>query len=143
MAHHPSATNQNSIGFGLLGCLGGILLGIGGGALLVGLASWGIAINQPMPLHSITPADQPDLRVTVTEDFLNRYAEQPVDGAMTLDILPQNQLQVKTNSMVEVLGVTMSVQATGLFVVETIGPALQIRLLQTEVFGLDWFEPRL
>lgn len=136
--NHSPATNENSAGLGLLGCLGGILLGIAGGGLLLGLASWVIALNQPLPPSPIPPPGAPDLRVVVTEDFLNRYVEPPVEGTVRVDILPQNQVQVQTNSTVEVFGVPAPIQASGLFGLELIGPTTpRINLLSTEVFGLE------
>jgi hypothetical protein len=125
-------------GCGLLGCLGGVILGLFGGAFLAVAIALFLAISAPVPGMAPTAPGNPDIKITLTEDFLNRYAAaQPTEGTVEIDLKPANQVQINANTVADVLGLPVPVQITGLFQFEVTPQAVQISLLDTQVFGLD------
>jgi hypothetical protein len=134
---------DDSVGQGLLGCIGGILAGLlGGGVLLVGI-SLALALLALVPAASQTGTGS-DLRVTIGEASLNKFAQESAGGSVELDILPGNQVSFKTDTTVTAFGVAVPVQITGLFGLQiTAQSTLEVRLIKAEVAGFDLPQERL
>ena len=113
VTYQQYATINDPIGCGLLGCFGGTLLGLLGGILLVLVAAFTAALAAPMP--AVAPSAGPDLRIKLDEGFINRFAEQPTDGTIRIDILPNNQLAIIGTTTLESFGLQAPLQITGLF----------------------------
>ena len=137
MYQQPPSHN-NSVGCGLLGCLGGLIAGGVGGALLLVIIAFFVAVMAPDPVYTGNSPAGPELRVTLTEDFLNRYAEQPADGSISINVLPGNQVELTANTTIDAFGVPFPVQLIGLFGVVSNGRTLQVELLNTRVIGIDF-----
>lgn len=136
-AHVVSETQPKVTGYSWLGCLGGILAGLLGGAVLLIVLSIVNAVTTDLPPTSPTPPDQADLQITVDEAFLNRYIEQPVDGAASIDILPGNQARVVADTGVEVFGAIVPIQVIGTFALQPKGQTIEIVLIDTQISGFD------
>lgn len=111
---------------------------IGGGLLLVGIAL-ALALTAPQPALSPSAPDTPDLRVTLSEDFLNRFAKPPAQTETTVrvDLLPGNKIQLVVDTVVETLGVAIPVRLIGLLEVRLTGQTLEAHLIETQVEGLS------
>lgn len=132
----PSAP-PDSIGNGLLGCAGGILLGLLGGGFLLVLASLVIAVLAPTPTAPETVA-VPGLRVTMSEASLNQFAQRTAGGPVQLDLLPGNQINLTSDTSVTAFGVTMPVQITGRFGLQiTPQSTVEVRLIEAGVSGVE------
>jgi len=131
-------SNGDPVGCGLLGCLGGVILGLFGGAGLLVFITLNTATNASVPDVPPTFPNSPDLLITLDENFLNRFAEQPAAGSATVDILPGNQVLVMANTTVEAFGLLVPVQITGRFELQLSGQTLQVNLLDTQVLGIDF-----
>ncbi len=127
-AYTPYSPIDDPVGCGLLGCLGGVIFGLSGGIILAVLATLTAALVAPIPTLAPNPT-APDLRVTLSENFLNRFAEQPTDGTIRIDVLPNNQVAVIGNTTV----MNAPVQVTGLFELQFTGQMLQVRLINTQI----------
>jgi hypothetical protein len=129
--------SDDSIGYGLWGCAGGLLAGFFGGGLLLiflSLAS-AIATTVPVPAASQTT---PDVRVTLAEAALNQLAQNSADNQVQLDILPGNQVSLTADTSVSAFGVSMPVQVTGLFGISITGQSsLEVRLIDVQVSGME------
>lgn len=134
MTDQPSPTG--GAGCGLLGCLGGIFLGLATGALLVMVTALLAATGQVPTAIPPEPAP-PAIKISLTEEFLNRFMEQPQTGSIQIDVQPGNRVQVNANTVADVLGMPVPVQVAGLFEIQVNQAALQVNLLDTQVFGLD------
>jgi hypothetical protein len=138
---------ESSIGCGLLGCVGDLIVGFFGGGLLLILLSLAVAILSPDPPPPVRhpPADS---RLTVQEDFLNRFVQTSAQEASTqepstqegsvpegvqIDILPGRQFNIAVDTSVSVLGTTVPIQVVGLFELRLSGPTVEIHLLDTKV----------
>lgn len=132
--NQPPAASQSSVGCALAGCLGGLLLGFFGSALILIVLAFFSALDTPIapPLST-----NPDLDITLTEEFLNRFAQQSAADNISIDVLPGNRVQVLANTVVQVFGMQVPVQITGLFEIQLIGQSLQVVLLETQVAGID------
>ncbi|MCB0167259.1 MAG: LmeA family phospholipid-binding protein [Anaerolineae bacterium] len=120
-----------------LGCLGGLLTGLLGGAGLLIILSLINAVTTSLPPTNPTPPDQADLQITVDEAFLNRFIDQPVDGAASIDILPGNQARVVADMGVEVFGATVPIQVIGTFALQPKGQTIEIVLIDTQISGVN------
>jgi hypothetical protein len=131
MYNNPSS-RDSSLGCGFLGCLGDLI-----GAFLVGVVgliviSLGVALIAPVPAPA--PTATPDVRLTVSESYLNRFVRTATtDESVQVDILPGGQFRFIVDTTVAVLGVSIPVQLTGLFDVQSTGQSLEARLLETQV----------
>ncbi|GAB4452365.1 MAG: hypothetical protein Kow0031_34790 [Anaerolineae bacterium] len=141
-SYQEPPAHEDAVGCGLLGCLGGVVAGIAGGALLLLLAAFFMAVAAPDPAPA-APGSAPDLRVTLTEDFLNRYIIQPADSSVTVNVLPNNQFELTANTTVDAFGIQVPVQLVGLLQLTTNGQTPQVALLNTRVVGLDFELPGL
>jgi len=130
--HNDQSSVESSLGCGVLGCLGDLI-----GAFLVGvigliLLSLVVALIAPLPAP--TPIATPDVRLTVSESFLNRFMRtSTTDESVQVDILPGGQFKFIVNTSVSVLGTSVPIQLTGLFDLQTTGQSLEVRLLETQV----------
>jgi hypothetical protein len=134
---YESAPPHDSVGYGLLGCAGGILAGLLGGGILLLVTSLALALNAavlPVPASGATP----DLRLTVREEAFNQFAQSTAGTPVQLDLLPGNQVSLKADTTVSAFGMTVPVQITGLFGVQ-ISPqsSVEVRLIQANVSGVD------
>jgi len=120
-----------------LGCLGGLLFGLFGGAALAVIYTLATAVLAPDPQITPAPPTAAHLSITLTEDFLNRFVEQPANGSFKVDIQPDNRVQVNTGTVVQAMGVAVPVQVTGLFGLTATPQALQVKLLNTQVTGIN------
>lgn len=133
--HNDQSSVESSLSCGLLGCLGDLI-----GAFLVGvigliLLSLVVALIAPLPAP--TPTATPDVRLTVSESFLNRFVRTSVaDESVQVDILPGGQFKFIVDTSVSVLGASFPVQLTGLFDLQSTGQSLEVRLLETQVSEL-------
>ena len=131
------AISGDEAGWGIFGCLSGLILGTLGGVVLLVVASLLMALFGASPLPGPTPPGKPDLRVTLEENFINRFAAQPTAETVKLDVLPGNQVKLTVDTTVEALGLQVPVQLTGLFQVQYVGQTLQVALLDTQVVGVS------
>lgn len=128
---------EDSVGYGLLGCAGGILAGLLGGAILLLVASLLLALNTTVSPTTNT-GGAPDLRLTVREEALNKFAQSSSDVPVQLDLLPGNQVSMQADTTVSALGVTLPVQMSGLFGVQiTPQSSLEVRLIKANVSGVE------
>jgi hypothetical protein len=133
--YNHNSLSDDPVGCGLLGCVGGVIFGLfGGGGLLV-LASLLAALAAPVPAPASPPSPAADLRVTLDESFLNRFAEQPAAGSVTVDVLPGNRVNLVVNSSMEAFGLPVPVQIVGLFELQLNGNTLHVNLIDTQVSG--------
>ncbi len=136
MRHHSYSFDQDPVGCGLAGCLGGLLAGFAGGIVLLLIAALTAASVSAVP-EPAPDAATPDLRLTVDEAFLNRYAEQPAEGSVSIDILPGNQVQLIAHTTVQAFGLEAPVQINGLFAFQLTPQRLTIQLVDTQILGID------
>ena len=150
IGHHQHSFHEDPAGCSLLGCLGGLLIGLVGGLLLLIFAAVVAAATATMP--SIEPDTDlaPDLHLTVAEGFLNRYTEQPPTGSVAIDIIPGNEIQLVVKTNVELSGGTAPVQIIGRFELLNTPQGLEIQLMDTQVVDSplpldlsDYFGPDL
>jgi hypothetical protein len=123
---------ESSVGCGLLGCTGGALLGLLGGALLLILLSLIVATASPVPTP-VGANTSPDLRLTVHENFLNRFIQTSAEDTAQVDILPGNQFSIKVDTTVSLLGTSVPLQMVGLFEFQLNGQSIELRLIETKV----------
>jgi hypothetical protein len=114
-----------------------MLFGILGSALLLITLAFFTAVFSSVPAVPAPSATNPDFRIRLTEDFLNRFAEQPADGTTQVDILPANQVRLIVDIPVDVFGVPLPVQLVGLFQIELMPPTISVSLLDTQVSGAN------
>jgi hypothetical protein len=126
------ASIEGSIGCGLLGCTGGALLGLLGGGLLLILLSLITAIASPTPTPLVANTS-PDLRLTVHENFLNRFIQTSAEDTAQVDILPGNQFSLRVDTTVSLLGTSIPIQMVGLFEFQLNGQSIEIRLIDTKI----------
>ncbi|MBI1880582.1 MAG: hypothetical protein HYR94_20585 [Chloroflexi bacterium] len=133
---HPPAP-ADSIGYGLWGCAAGILAGLLGGGLLLIVVSLVAALTTAIPATAQVDA-MPDLRLTISEDTLNQFAQNTAGGPVQLDLLPGNQVNMQADTTMSAFGVTAPVQITGLFGLQITPPAsIEVRLIEVNVAGFD------
>lgn len=134
--HNDQSSMESSLGCGFLGCLGDLI-----GAFVVGvigliLLSLVFALIAPVPAPTSTAA--PDVRLTVSESFLNRFVRtSTADESVQVDILSGGQFQFIVDTSVLVLGVSIPVQLTGLFDLQSTGQSLEVRLLETQIADMS------
>ncbi len=126
-----------SLGCSLLGCAGGLLLGLFGGSLLLILLSFGGAVTSTVAPALPPPNPGPDLRLIFHENFLNRVGQDSLGDTARIDILPGNRLNVVVDTDLSAFGLSMIVQVTGLFELQLLDQSLAVRLIETQVSGLD------
>ena len=134
---HQYTFNQDPVGCGLLGCLGGLFAGLVGGAVMLVVVAVLMANTASIPTLSPALPSQPDLRIAIEESFLNRYAQQPTAGAVTVDILPNNQIQLMANTNLQSFGLETPVQIIGLFQIQLTPQNLFVELVDTQVVGIS------
>ncbi|MCK6630187.1 MAG: hypothetical protein L6R45_34050 [Anaerolineae bacterium] len=135
--YNQSSPPSDSPGYGLLGCAGGILVGLLGGGLLLVLASLVVAVIAPAPTLAET-ASVPGLRLTMNEASLNQFAQSTAGAPVQLDLLPGNQVNLTSDTSVTAFGVTLPVQITGRFGLQiTPQSTVEVRLIQADVSGVD------
>jgi hypothetical protein len=133
---HQYSFNEDPVGCGILGCFGGLIFGLFGGSILLVVAALISAGTESMPMLNPASPTNPDLRVTVDESFLNRFAQQPAEGSVSIDVLPGNQVQLIANTNLEAFGINAPVQVTGLFEIQFIDQTLTVQLIDTQVLGI-------
>lgn len=133
--YDQSIPKDDSVGYGLLGCAGGILAGLFGGGILLLVVSLVLAVMAAAPRPASTE-DIPDLRLNLSETLLNRLiqAENQAPG-VHLDILPGNRVGLTADTSVSALGVSVPVQIQGLFGLQITNQALEVRLIDSQVSG--------
>jgi hypothetical protein len=133
--NHRQTSLVSSIGCGLLGCAGDVLLGFLGGGVLLMVLSLAMAVLSPDPALPVS-AGFSDVRVTVREDFLNRFIQTSATRNVRVDILPGGQFNLVLDSSVALSGVSVPVQITGLFEIQLNGQTVEFRLLDTAISGV-------
>jgi hypothetical protein len=113
------------------------LLGFLGSALILLSLAFYSALNVKVPDIPPPLSSNPDLRITITENFLNRFAQQTAGDTVSVDVLTGNRVQILANTTVQAFGVQVPVQITGLFEIRLVGQSLQVVLLDTRVAGID------
>ena len=126
----------NKTGCGLAGCAGGLVLGLLAGGLLLALLALGMSPSAPMPAPP-QAAPSPDLRLTLSEDFLGRALQESTGEPVSVDILPGNQIRARFQTEMEMFGAPTPVQIEALFQLQLIGPRLAVALLNAELAGID------
>jgi len=133
--HNDQSSMESSLGCGVLGCLGDLI-----GAFLlgvIGLILLSLVVSLIAPVPAPTSPATPDVRLTVSESFLNRFVRtSTADESVQVDILPGGQFKFIVDTSVSVLGTPIPVQLTGLFDLQTTGQSLEVRLLETQVAGM-------
>jgi hypothetical protein len=129
-------SRDDSVGYGLAGCAGGILAGIFGGGILLLVLSMILAITATTPVPMPTE-DVPDLRLNLSEPLLNRLAQaQSQAPGVHLDILPGNRVGLTADTSVSAFGVSVPVQIQGLFGLQITNQAIEVRLIDSQVSGI-------
>jgi len=128
---------ESSPGCGLLGCAGGVLIGLFGGGLFLILLSFMMALNTPIAPATSAASSGPDLRLTIQEDALNRLVSASIEDVehARVDIVPGNQVSLALETTVSAFGRTIPLQITGIFGLELIDQALHVRLIDSQVAG--------
>jgi len=121
---------KSSLGCGLSGCLGGLLVGLVSGVVSLALLSLAMALVAPVPSP---PPAAADLRLTIHENFLNKFVQMPAGDRTQVDILPGGRFNLTIDTAVSLLGISVPVQMTGLFQLQLNGQALEIQLIDTKV----------
>ena len=134
---YQNSSREDPVGCTLAGCLGGGLLGLFGGGLFLILLAVILAIFRPDPTLEATPPDRPDLRANISEALLNRFAEQPAEGSVRVNVLPENQVELIVDTVIQGFGVNVPAQIIGLFEIQLANQTLAVRLLDTQVQGLQ------
>ena len=131
------SSREDPVGCTLAGCLGGGLLGLFGGGLFLILLAILLAIFRPDPTLEATPPDRPDIRANISEGFLNRFAEQPAEGSLRVNVLPDNQVELMVDTVIQGFGVNVPAQLIGRFEIQLANQTLAVRLIDTQVHGLQ------
>ncbi|MEW5958900.1 MAG: hypothetical protein AB1801_14300 [Chloroflexota bacterium] len=126
----------SAAGYGLLGCATGLVLGLFGGGLLVAALSMILAVNSTIAPPHPSGRLSPDLRLTLSEPFLNRVVQNSQEENAQLDLLPGNQVRITFDTQFSVLGAPVPIQVTGLFGLQLVGQTLQVNLIDTQAAGL-------
>ncbi len=85
-----------------------------------------------------SPEGIPDLRLTLGEAFLNRLAQATSNSTgVRLDILPGNRVSLTADTSVTASGVPVPVQLQGLFGLHVTNQSIEVRLIDSQVSGLD------
>ena len=135
--YEPPPTPTDSIGYGLWGCAGGILVGLVGGGLLLVVVSLVMALTTAIPAAAQADAI-PDLRLTISEDTINQVARNTAGSPVQLDLLPANQVDMKADTTISTFGVTVPVQISALFGIQiTPQSSIEVRLIEANVAGFD------
>lgn len=135
--YDQSIPKGDSVGYGLLGCAGGVLAGLFGGGILLLVLSLFMAIMAAAP-RPVSTDDIPDLRLNLSETLLNRLAQaENQTSGVHLDILPGNRVGLTADTSVSALGVSVPVQIQGLFGLQITNQALEVRLIDSQVSGFD------
>lgn len=135
MMNRPQLRTSDSIGCSSLGCAGGLLLGLFGGGLLLVLLSLGWAAVSPLPAPA--PAAGSDLRLTLSEPFLNRVVRDSMGETAQVDVLPDNQLSVSLEADASELGLPISIPVMALFEMQLLGQSLNLSLVDVQVSGFS------
>jgi hypothetical protein len=131
------SSREDPVGCTLVGCLGGGLLGLFGGGLFLILLAVILALFRPDPTLEVTPPDRPDLRANISEDFLNRFVEQPAEGSVRVNVLPDNQVELIVDTVIQGFGVSVPAQIIGRFEIQLAEQTLAVRLIDTQVQGVQ------
>jgi hypothetical protein len=134
---YQNSSREDPVGCTLAGCLGGGLLGLFGGGLFLILLAVILAVFGSDPTLEATPPDQPDLRANISESFLNRFVEQPAEGSIRVNVLPDNQVELIVDTLIQGLGVNVPAQIIGRFEIQLAEQTLAVRLVDTQVQGLQ------
>jgi hypothetical protein len=135
MMNRRQLSTSDSIGYGSLGCAGGLLLGLFGGGLLLVLLSLGWAVVSPAPAPAPAAGAGSDLRLTLSEPFLNRVVRDSMGEAAQVDVLPDNQLSVSLEADASELGLPISIPVMALFELQLLGQSLNLSLVDVQVSG--------
>jgi hypothetical protein len=88
-------------------------------------------------MPALAPASVgPDLRILLTEDFLNRQVGQTTDGAANLDILPGNQVRFVISANLDLFGASSPVEIIGLLQLQPAANTVMVSLVDTQVSGV-------
>jgi len=129
------SSQESSLGCGVLGCLGDLIGAFFAGVIGLVLLSTVVALIAPVP--ALTTSATPDVRLTVSESFLNRFVRSATtDESVQVDVLPGGQAKFIVDTSISALGVSIPVQLTGLFDLQSTGRSLEIHLLETQVSEL-------
>ncbi len=137
VANSQSSVDVNSIGQAGWGCLVGLLLGLLGGGLLLFLLALGWALTTTVPPVTAAPNVTPDLRLTLSESFLERIIQTAIAETVNLDILPGNQFRLQLDTTLSAFGVAVPIQITGLFGLQLVDQAITVQLIDTQLLGFD------
>ncbi|HEX9923402.1 MAG TPA: hypothetical protein VGD99_12150 [Anaerolineae bacterium] len=135
MMNHQQLSASDSIGYGSLGCAGGLLLGLFGGGLLLLLLSLGWAVVSPVSVSAPAAGTGSDLRLTLSETFLNRVVRDSMGEAAQVDVLPDNELSVSLEADASELGLPISIPVMALFEFQLLGQSLNLSLVDVRVSG--------
>jgi hypothetical protein len=103
---------------------------------LLALLSVAWAVIAPIPAAEASAS--PDLRMTIAEGPLNQFAQNSAGSPVQLDLLPGNQVNLKSDASVSAFGVTVPVQITGRFGLQiTSQSRLEVRFIEANVSGID------
>jgi hypothetical protein len=122
---------ESSVGCGLAGCAGGVFLGVLGGSLLIIFFALGLAGASSVPAS--LPAATADLRVAVSENFLNQFIQPSSEDSVRVDVLPSRQFLLTVDTSISLLGVTIPFRLEGLFDVQLTNQSLVLRILETKI----------
>lgn len=119
-------------GCGLIGCLGGLVLGVAAGLLIFVFAALGSTVDSG-ELASTDP-NATAVRITLSEAFLTEVVRDATeDDTAQFDLLPDNQFTI-TGEQTLPLG---TVEATGLFRLQLVGQVMEVRLVELEAAGVE------
>jgi hypothetical protein len=135
MMNRPQLRTSDSIGCSSLGCAGGLLLGLFGGGLLLVLLSLGWAAVSPLPAPAPAAGTGSDLRLTLSEPFLNRVVRDSMGETAQVDVWPDNQLSVSLEADASELGLPISIPVMALFELQLLGQSLNLSLVDVQVSG--------
>lgn len=137
VTNSQSSFDVNSIGQAGWSCLVGLLLGLLGGGLLLFLLTLGWALTTTVPPVTAAPSATPDLRLTLSESFLERIIQDATAETVSVDILPGNQFRLQLDTTLSAFGVAVPIQITGLFGLQLEDQSITVQLLDTQLLGFD------
>ena len=121
-------------GYGAIGCAAGLVAGMFGCGLLLILLAFFSALQ---PVSTEPPqATDPDLRLTVQEEFFSRFVQSSTAETIQVDVLPGNRISVSLNTTVLAFGQSLPIEVVPVFGLQAAGQDLEVRLIDLQVNGV-------
>lgn len=121
-------------GFGAIGCAAGLVVGMFGCGLLLILLAF-ISASGPVSVEPAQTTD-PDLRLTMQEEFFNRFVQSSTAETIQVDVMPGNRVSVAMDTTISAFGQNLSIEVVPVFGLQAAGHALEVRLIDLQANGV-------